>query len=207
MSTVFTFIAPLLTDVAGFAAPAVSGLLLAYGAGGFAGNLIAGRLTDRSMCATLRGVFGGLAGVLVLVPFALLWKPSAVLVVLGLGLPATTTIAPLEGLILRHAGAAPTLAVSVNVGAFNLGAAAGSTLGGLIVASGGPRCSASPGRCSASPGSPCPTWPYPRRDGPPRDKGRPGWGALSYVRRAGTRPASSCRSTRSSPTRPAGERG
>lgn len=42
----------------------------------------------------------------------------------------------MQGLILRHAGTAPTLAVSVNVGAFNLGAAAGSALGGLLVAGG-----------------------------------------------------------------------
>jgi DHA1 family inner membrane transport protein len=49
---------------------------------------------------------------------------------------AITTIAPLQGLILHHAGAAPTLAVSVNVGAFNLGAAVGSGLGGLLVAAG-----------------------------------------------------------------------
>ncbi|MDR8410855.1 hypothetical protein MTP10_19225 [Nonomuraea sp. 3-1Str] len=36
----------------------------------------------------------------------------------------------------RHAGAAPTLAVTVNVGACNLGAAAGSVAGGAIVAAG-----------------------------------------------------------------------
>ncbi|MFJ5033006.1 hypothetical protein ACIQB5_34190 [Streptomyces sp. NPDC088560] len=52
------------------------------------------------------------------------------------GLPATAAIAPLQGLILRHAGSAPTLAVAVNVGAFSLGAAAGSALGGAIVAAG-----------------------------------------------------------------------
>ncbi|MEU8695236.1 hypothetical protein [Streptomyces sp. NPDC048665] len=48
------------------------------------------------------------------------------------GLPATAAIAPLQGLILRHAGSAPTLAVAVDVGAFSLGAAAG----GAIVAAG-----------------------------------------------------------------------
>ncbi|MGW4500034.1 MFS transporter [Micromonospora sp. NPDC004336] len=136
VATVFTYIAPLLTRVAGFSAATVSGLLLAYGAGSFLGNLTAGKLTDRSMSATVRGVFGGLAGTLLLIPFALVWQPTAVVAVLVLGLLATATIAPLQGLILRHAGAAPTLAVSVNVGAFNLGAAAGSVIGGAIVAAG-----------------------------------------------------------------------
>ncbi|MET8767797.1 MFS transporter [Streptomyces sp. NPDC004658] len=136
VAVVFTYIAPLLTRVAGFSPAAVSALLLAYGAGSFLGNLAAGKLTDKSMSATVRGVFGGLTGVLAAMPFAAAWQPTAVLAVLVLGLLATATIAPLQGLILHHAGAAPTLAVSVNVGAFNLGAAVGSALGGLLVAAG-----------------------------------------------------------------------
>ncbi|WP_433226721.1 MFS transporter [Microtetraspora malaysiensis] len=136
VAVVFTYIAPLLTRVSGFSSTAVSGLLLTYGAGSFFGNLLAGRLTDKSMSATVRGVFGGLTGVLVLIPFAAVWQPSAVAAVLVLGLLATATIAPLQGLILRHAGDAPTLAVSANVSAFNLGAAAGSAIGGLIVSAG-----------------------------------------------------------------------
>ncbi|WP_436757707.1 MFS transporter [Streptosporangium sp. V21-05] len=141
VATVFTYVAPLLTQVTGFAAPAVSALLLAYGAGSLVGNLAAGRLTDRAPTATVRAVFAALAGVLALTPFAVTWKPSAVLAVLALGLLATATIAPLQGLILRYAGAAPTLAVAVNVGAFNLGAAAGSAIGGAVVAAGGLRWS------------------------------------------------------------------
>ncbi|MER5650825.1 MFS transporter [Streptosporangium sp. NPDC002524] len=141
VATVFTYIAPLLTRVTGFTAPAVSALLLAYGAGSLVGNLAAGRLTDRAPTATVRAVFAALAGVLALTPFAVTWKPSAVLAVLALGLLATATIAPLQGLILRYAGAAPTLAVAVNVGAFNLGAAAGSAIGGAVVAAGGLRWS------------------------------------------------------------------
>jgi DHA1 family inner membrane transport protein len=49
---------------------------------------------------------------------------------------STATIAPLQSLVLRHAGAAPTLSLAVNVGAFNLANAIGSALGGLGVAAG-----------------------------------------------------------------------
>jgi MFS transporter, DHA1 family, inner membrane transport protein len=135
VSVVFTYIAPLLTGIGGFSPAAVSALLFAYGAGSFLGNLAAGKLTDRSMSATVRGVSGALTGVLVAMPFAAAWQPTAVLAVLGLGLLATATIAPLQGLILRHGGSAPTLAVAADVGAFNLCAAA-SALGGAIVAAG-----------------------------------------------------------------------
>ncbi|WBB59742.1 MFS transporter [Streptomyces sp. WMMC500] len=136
VAVVYTYITPLLTRVADFSPTAVSALLLAYGAGSFLGNLIAGRLTDKAMSQTVRGVFGGLTGVLAAIPLAVAWQPTAVLAVLVLGLLATATIAPLQGLIMRHAGAAPNLATAVNVGAFNLGVAAGSALGGLIVAAG-----------------------------------------------------------------------
>lgn len=134
VATVFTYIAPLLTEVTGFPAFVVSILLLAYGGGSFLGNIIAGRLTDRAPAATLRGVFAALALLLACTPFAVTWKPTAVLAVLLLGLLATATIAPLQGLILRHARQAPTLAVSVNVGAFQLATAMGSAVGGVIVA-------------------------------------------------------------------------
>jgi DHA1 family inner membrane transport protein len=61
-----------------------------------------------------------------------------VLAVLLLGLLGTAIIAPLQALILHHAGNAPTFAVAVNVGALNLGAA-GSVGGGLILAAGAVR--------------------------------------------------------------------
>ncbi|WP_326824927.1 MFS transporter [Streptosporangium sp. NBC_01756] len=139
VAAVFTYIAPMLTEITGFAPPVVSALLLAYGTGSVLGNLAAGRLTDRFPSATLRGVFGSLTVLLVLTPFAVLWKPAAVPAVLALGLLATATITPLQGIILRHAGEAPMLAVSVNVGAFNLAIAFGSVVAGVIVADGGLR--------------------------------------------------------------------
>lgn len=56
--------------------------------------------------------------------------------VLVLGLLSTATIAPLQSLVLRHAGAAPTLSLAVNVGAFNMANAVGSALGGIGVSAG-----------------------------------------------------------------------
>lgn len=56
--------------------------------------------------------------------------------VLILGLLSTATIAPLQSLVLHHAGAAPTLSLAVNVGAFNLANAIGAALGGLGAAAG-----------------------------------------------------------------------
>ncbi|TDD47652.1 MFS transporter [Nonomuraea terrae] len=133
-STVFTYLAPALTRITGFTPAGVSTLLLVYGAGSLAGGLAAGRLADRSLPATVRGTFAGLAVVLALFPFAVPWKAPAVLVVLAFGLLASATTPVLQSLLLRQAGQAPTLAVSVNVCAFNIGIASGSALGGGLVA-------------------------------------------------------------------------
>lgn len=139
VSSVFTYLAPSLRDVAGFGAAAVSGLLVVYGVGSLVGGLAAGRLADRSLALTLRGTFGGLAVALVVVALALPWKVGAVAAVLVFGLLASSTTPTLQSLLFKHAGDAPTLAVSVNVAAFNIGIAAGSVVGGLVVSEFGTR--------------------------------------------------------------------
>ncbi|MGN9846263.1 MFS transporter [Nonomuraea sp. H19] len=133
-STVFTYLAPALTEITGFTPVVVSTLLLVYGLGSLAGGLVAGRLADRSLAATVRGTFAGLAVVLALFPLALRWQVSAVFAVLAFGLLTSATTPVLQSLMLRRAGDAPTLAVSANVCAFNIGIAGGSALGGGLVA-------------------------------------------------------------------------
>ncbi|SJM68934.1 MFS transporter [Gulosibacter sp. 10] len=133
---VFTYLVPLLTGVTGIPAPVVPALLLAYGIGGFAGNLIAGRLTDLSLGRTLVGIFAALIAVLAAFPLLAGYRVPMIGLVVVLGLLSTATIAPLQSLVLRHAGAAPTLSLAVNVGAFNLANAIGSAIGGLGVAAG-----------------------------------------------------------------------
>lgn len=134
--TVLTYLIPLLTQVTGFSPDTASALLLAYGAGSLLGNLAAGRLTDVSPAMTVRIVFGGLAVILAVLPFAATRQPAAVIAVLAFGLLATATIAPLQSLILQHAADAPTLSVAVNVSGFNMANALGSALGGGMVAAG-----------------------------------------------------------------------
>jgi MFS transporter, DHA1 family, inner membrane transport protein len=133
VGVVFTYVAPMLNQVSGFAPATVSLLLVAYGAGSLVGNLVAGRFADRALGATLRGVLVCLTALLAVMPFAVTHKPWAATAVLGLGLLATATVVPLQALILRYASAAPTLAVTVNVAAFLLAHAVGSVIGAGVV--------------------------------------------------------------------------
>ncbi len=132
---VFTYIAPLLTQVAGFDKGAVPPILLVFGGGLVAGNILGGKLADRRLEATVLGSLAALAAVLGLMSFALHSHVLAVVFVGLLGVAAFATVAPLQMWVLRKAdGAGETLASSFNIAAFNLGNALGAWVGGVVIA-------------------------------------------------------------------------
>lgn len=134
---VFTYIQPILTHVSGFGENAVSPILLVFGVGMIAGNLIGGKLADRRLLPTLVGSLALLAVVLGVMTFALHSKPAAVLFTGLLGAAAFATVAPLQLRVLQQAqGAGESLASSFNIAAFNLGNAIGAWLGGAVIAHG-----------------------------------------------------------------------
>ncbi len=61
---VFTYIAPLLTEISGFDDSAVSPILLVFGGGLVAGNLLGGRLADRNLIRAIVGTLAVLAVIL-----------------------------------------------------------------------------------------------------------------------------------------------
>lgn len=136
MFTVYTFIQPLLTQVTGFADAAVSPILLVFGVGMIAGNLLGGRFADRGLARALLGTLAALAATMALMAFALHSKIAMVLFVGLLGAAAFATVSPLQLWVLRKAEGAQSLASSLNIGAFNLGNAFGAWLGGAVIASG-----------------------------------------------------------------------
>jgi DHA1 family inner membrane transport protein len=133
---VYTYIEPLLTRVAGFGDAMVSPVLLVFGVGMAIGNPLGGRLADRRLSSALLGTLAALAAVLVAFGFAQHARWSVVLCTGLLGLAMFATVAPLQLWILRQAGAAPSLASSLNIGAFNLANALGAWLGSAAIARG-----------------------------------------------------------------------
>jgi len=130
----FTFIAPILTRISGFPEAAVSPILLVFGAGLVAGNLIGGRMADRRLVPTALGSLVLLALVLFGMTFAVHDRIAAVVFVGLFGAAAFGTVAPLQMWVLeRAAGAGQAVASSFNIGAFNLGNAIGAWLGGLVI--------------------------------------------------------------------------
>ncbi|MGW5635599.1 MFS transporter [Streptomyces sp. NPDC003832] len=132
----YSYIAPMLTDSAGYADASVTGLLALFGVGATIGNLLGGRLADHAMRATLFGGLASLALVLALFPLLMSTPWSAALAVLLLGTAAFVTGSPLQLIVMEKASAAPSLASSANQAAFNLANAGGAWIGGLALAAG-----------------------------------------------------------------------
>lgn len=131
---VFTYIAPLLTEVSGFADSAVSPILLVFGGGLVAGNLLGGRLADRNLVRAILGTLAALTLALGLMSFALDSRIAATVFVALLGATGFATVAPLQMWVLSKAeGAGQSLASSFNIGAFNLGNAIGAWAGGMVI--------------------------------------------------------------------------
>jgi DHA1 family inner membrane transport protein len=134
---VYTYVQPILTQVTGFSAAAVSPILLLFGAGLAAGNLLGGRLADHGLMPALIGTLSILAVVLAAMTFGFENKVAAVAFVGLFGVAAFATVPPLQLRVLERAGeAGQSLASSLNIGAFNLGNALGAWLGGVTIEQG-----------------------------------------------------------------------
>ncbi|MFF9480133.1 MFS transporter [Streptomyces sp. NPDC014733] len=128
-----TYIAPMMTEVSGFAESSVTWLMVVFGVGMVVGNLTGGRFADRKLMPMLFTALGGLALVLLLFTFLASGKIAAVVAVFLIGALGFATVPPLQKRVLDHAHGAPTLASAANIGAFNLGNALAAWLGGLVI--------------------------------------------------------------------------
>lgn len=132
----FSYLAPLVTDVSGFPQGAVSPLLMLFGVGCFAGNLIGGRFADRHLQATLYAGTTSMAVVLALLSVLAHDKWATVVAVAAFGVAAFSINPALQAQVMREAGDAPTLATTTNTSAFNVGNTLGPWLGGLAISAG-----------------------------------------------------------------------
>jgi DHA1 family inner membrane transport protein len=126
----------MMTNVAGYADTSVTWLLVLFGLGMVAGNLIGGKFADRKLMPMLYVALSGLAVVLALFTMTAHNKVLAAISIALIGALGFATVPPLQKRVLDHAHGAPTLASAVNIGAFNFGNALSAWLGGLVIAAG-----------------------------------------------------------------------
>ncbi|MFE9722537.1 MFS transporter [Streptomyces sp. NPDC005794] len=130
---VYTYIAPYLTTVTGVSAGSVTWLLLLFGAGLIAGNVLGGRYADRSVSRTVIVILGVLVvGLLALWALGSVLPAVLVLLVL-LGGAGFGMVPPLQSYVLHIAGTASALVSALAAASFNGGVALGSAVGGLVL--------------------------------------------------------------------------
>ena len=128
----YSYIHPLLTDVAGFPEASITLLMILAGLGMVCGNLVGGRLSSRFSPGLVAALTQGCAALLLLSIF--FWASYPILMVLLMCLCTMSLFAvssPQQFLVIRYSQGGELLgAASVQV-AFNLGNALGAFCGGL----------------------------------------------------------------------------
>ncbi|MFC6984238.1 Cmx/CmrA family chloramphenicol efflux MFS transporter [Streptomyces cirratus] len=132
----FSYLSPLLTDVAGLDSGWVPWILGLFGVGALVGTTIGGRVADAHLFGVL--LWGIAASTVFLVSLALLASFAVAAVALSflIGLSAFFTAPALNARLFNVAGAAPTLAGATTTAAFNLGNTGGPWLGGTVIDAG-----------------------------------------------------------------------
>lgn len=132
----FTYVAPLLGEVTGVSPRGVTWTLVLIGLGLTLGNIIGGKLADKSLANTLIGVFITMA----VVSTVLSWTSVALIPSeITLFLWATACFAAVPALqvnVVTFGKSAPNLVSTLNIGAFNIGNALGAWVGGSVIAHG-----------------------------------------------------------------------
>lgn len=136
--TAFTFLAPMMQELAGFSPSAVSLILLGYGISVAIGNLWGGRLADkRGPVPALTIIFTGLVVLLLVFQMTASLQYPALITVLLMGIFAFANVPGLQVYVVQKAEeitpGAVDVASGLNIAAFNIGIALGSLVGGQIV--------------------------------------------------------------------------
>lgn len=133
---VYSYVAPLATEVTGLPAGAVPFVLATMGVGMTVGNLIGGRLADRGAVRAIFLCFAAFAvslTVLALAAGTVVGLFAGVLLVAG----SASALSPvIQTRLMDVAGDSQTLAAAVNHAALNIGNSLGAYLGGLAIAAG-----------------------------------------------------------------------
>ena len=132
----YSYIASIVTEVAGSPAWVVPIVLVVMGIGMTIGNLLGGRLADRDLRRTLLWGLGGLALVQVLLALTCGWIVTLVVFVFGVGVVSSALSPSIQTRLMDVAGDNQSIAAALNHSALNIGNATGAALGGAVIAAG-----------------------------------------------------------------------
>ncbi|WP_299034802.1 MFS transporter [uncultured Pseudokineococcus sp.] len=133
---VYSFIAPVLTERAGFTPGQMSVVLAVFGVGSVVGTLLGGPLADRAPTGVLVGGMTSTALLLAVFTVTSQSRPAAVATLFLLGVVTFGASPGLQDRIIRAGGAGGSMVAAANQSAFNLANALGASAGAAVLAAG-----------------------------------------------------------------------
>lgn len=133
---VYSYIAPLVTEVAGSPDWVVPIVLVLMGLGMTGGNLVGGHLADIDLRRTLLLGLAAMAVVFALLAVLSFWIVSLSLVVVLVGFVSSVLSPTIQTRLMDVAGDNQSIAAAMNHSALNIGNSLGAFLGGIVIAVG-----------------------------------------------------------------------
>lgn len=131
---VYSYVAPLVTEVAGSPAWVVPIVLVLMGIGMTVGNLVGGHLADVNLARTLIGGLVTLTIVLALLALTAQWIFALGFFVLATGFVSSVLSPTIQTRMMDVAEDNQSIAAALNHSALNIGNALGAFLGGMVIA-------------------------------------------------------------------------
>jgi MFS transporter, DHA1 family, inner membrane transport protein len=131
--TFYGYIAPVAEQVAGYARADLTWILVIVGIGLVLGNTLGGKSADANLSRALK--FWPLAMIASLIVVGLVAKHPVLFVIAAFvfGVMSFANVPPMQMRVMKYGSAAPELAATANISAFNIANALGGLLGGAVV--------------------------------------------------------------------------
>jgi DHA1 family inner membrane transport protein len=132
----FSYIAPMMTHLAGYPSGAITPLLVLFGLGMTGGNLVGARLADRALMRTIYTAMSAEVLVAASFFFSARNEITAAVTIFLFPFCALAILPALQSRIVALAGGAPNLASASVHAAFNIANSLGAWLGGITITAG-----------------------------------------------------------------------
>lgn len=131
--TFYGYIAPVAEQVAGFERTSLTWLLVVVGFGLVIGNSLGGKSADSNLRRALIGWPAAMILALIIVGLVAPFKWAFVIAAFVFGVVSFANVPPMQMRVMKFGGAAPELAATANISAFNIANALGGLIGGAVV--------------------------------------------------------------------------
>jgi MFS transporter, DHA1 family, inner membrane transport protein len=131
--TFYGYIAPVAEQVAGYSRADLTWILVLVGIGLVLGNTLGGKSADANLSRALKIWPAAMIASLLVVGVVASHPILFVIAAFVFGVMSFANVPPMQMRVMKHGSAAPELAATANISAFNIANALGGVLGGTVV--------------------------------------------------------------------------